>query len=235
MRKTWRAVLLLGAGIMPAMAQVQENGGTNPSVGENLVIGRVTAVSRDSFTMTSQDGGNTIIVKASERTQILRQTQAQPLKTEPAKLESIRAEETVFARGTLKDGVFAASRILLDADITPLPRKQLQAGGGVIGGVIGASIRPEDMGKTFMMGQVTAILMNRLTVLTPDRRMREVEVNENTLLNRGFQRITVREVKVGDQVSGPGELKDNVFVPKSLLVFSPVQKPDSTLPSTPSK
>ena len=41
-------------------------------------------------------------------------------------------------------------------------------------------------------------------------------MDENTSFKKGNESITLADIKVGDFVTGPGELKDNVFVAKEL-------------------
>jgi hypothetical protein len=70
---------------------------------------------------------------------------------------------------------------------------------------------------------VKAINETKLTIARPDGQTQEIEVDENTSFKRGSESITLPDIKVGDFVRGPGELKNNVFVPKELAVGRPTR------------
>ncbi|MGZ4855902.1 MAG: hypothetical protein ACXVKH_11870, partial [Candidatus Angelobacter sp.] len=56
------------------------------------------------------------------------------------------------------------------------------------------------------------------TILRPDGETQEIEVDENTSFKKAGESVTLPDIKVGDFVRGRGELKDNVFTPKELIV-----------------
>jgi len=77
----------------------------------------------------------------------------------------------------------------------------------------------ENLGKTFIAGEVKAINDTKLTIQRPDDQTQTIEVDENTSFRRGREEsITLADIKVGDRVMGPGELKNGVFVPSTLRV-----------------
>jgi hypothetical protein len=206
MNKLWSAAMLLIASYAVAQGQIQIQGGNMPP-GEN-VVGKVTAVSKDSLTVAPLTGGEPVTVKIGESTRVMKERQ-------PAKLEDIKVDETIFARGKLNGNTMEAAIVGV---VNPEMIQRLQQGGGP-GGM--GSFNREDLGKKFIAGEVKAINETRLTIARPDGQTQEIEVDENTSFKKGQESITLPDIKVGDFVRGRGELKDNVFVPKELIVGRP--------------
>lgn len=230
-------VAIVVLGLVPVSVLAQERGGNMPP-GEN-VIGKVTAVSKDSLTVSPLMGGEPVTVKVSETTRVMKDRQ-------PFKLEDIKVDEMVFARGDLKNNVMQAAVVGV---VNPEMVQRVQQGGGPGGarGGMMAGFNPEDMGKKFIAGEVKAINETKLTIARPDGQTQEIEVDENTSFKKGNESITLPDIKVGDFVRGRGELKDSTFVSKELIVGrqqmrimmggpgSPVQelkKPDGAAPSS---
>jgi hypothetical protein len=206
MNKLRSAAMLLIASYAVAQGQIQIQGGNMPP-GEN-VVGKVTAVSKDSLTVAPLTGGEPVTVKIGESTRVMKERQ-------PAKLEDIKVDETIFARGKLNGNTMEAAIVGV---VNPEMIQRLQQGGGP-GGM--GSFNREDLGKKFIAGEVKAINETRLTIARPDGQTQEIEVDENTSFKKGQESITLPDIKVGDFVRGRGELKDNVFVPKELIVGRP--------------
>jgi hypothetical protein len=204
------AVLLLS--FTPAITGAQEHGGMTASPGDN-VVGKVTAVSKDSLTISPLMGGEAVTVKVSESTRVVKDRQ-------PSKFEDIKVDETVFARGELKNNLMQAAMVGV---VNPEMIQRIQQSGGPGGarGGIMAGMNAEDMGKKFIIGQVKAINETKLTIARPDGQAQDIEVDENTSFKKGGESITLPDIKVGDFVRGWGELKDSVFVPKELIVGGP--------------
>ncbi len=237
MRRLFGVVAIV-LSFVPVWAQTQEHGGLNMPPGEN-VIGKVTAVSKDSLTVSPLMGGEPVTVKVSETTRVSKDRQ-------PFKLEDIKIDDVVFARGELKNNVMQAAGVGV---VNPEMIQRVQQGGapgGARGGMM-AGFNPEDMGKKFIAGEVKAINETRLTIARPDGQTQEIEVDENTSFKKGSESITLPDIKVGDFVRGRGELKDSTFVPKELIVGRPQmrimmggpggpaqeqKKPDSAAPSS---
>ena len=221
---------------MQSPAQAQERGGRNMPPGEN-VFGKVTAVSKDSLTVARQQGGEAVTVKVSDTTRVSKSRQ-------PIKLEEIKVDDTVFARGELKSGVMQATAV---AVVDPEMAQRFSGGTGGPGGTRGrmmSGFGPEDMGKKFIIGEVKAINETKLTIARFDGQTQEIEVDENTSFKKDNQSIILPDIKVGDIVRGPGELKGSTFVPKELIVGGQLRlkgaptsqpqeqkKPDSTPPA----
>lgn len=228
----------MAAAFVHASAQPQERGGNMPP-GQN-VVGKVTAVSKDSLTIAPLMGGDAVSVKVSDTTRVAKDRQ-------PFKFEQIKVDDVIFARGELKDNTMQAAVVSV---VNPEMIQRIQQGGGPGGpGVPMGGFNREDLGKKFIVGEVKAINETKLTIARPDGQTQDIEVDENTSFKKGSESITLPEIKVGDFVRGRGELKDNTFVPKELIVGRPQmrmmmggsggqtqeqKKPESTPAGTPS-
>lgn len=168
-----------------------------------LVLGKVAAINKDSMTLTRLEDGETVIVKVNEHTRIVKQTQVLPGKDGPAKLEGIKATDMIVARGLLKDGVLEATKLFVNPVMGSTPE-----------------IRPEDMGKTFICGQVRAVHGGQLSIERTDRALQEIGVDEKTSFRWLSEYIAFQDIRVGDVICGPGELKDGIFVAKMLNFVS---------------
>jgi hypothetical protein len=208
MKRSLLLTILLGLVLAPAWAQTQERSGRNMPPGEN-VVGKVTLVDKDSLVLAPLAGGDPITVKVGENTRISKDRQA-------AKLDEIKNGDVVFARGDLKSNVMEAAIVGV---VNPQMTQMMGQGGSGQG--IGAGtggFNREDLGKKFIAGEVKAINETKLTISRPDNQTQDIEVDENTSFKRGNESITLPDIKVGDFVRGPGELKNGVFVSKELTV-----------------
>jgi hypothetical protein len=158
-------------------------------------------------TISRLQGGESVTVKVTDTTRVTRNRQ-------PLKLEEIKVDETVFARGELKDGVIQAAAL---AVVNPEMAQRFAAGGAGGGGRV-TGFKPEDMGKKIIVGEVKAINETKLTIARLDGQTQEIEVDENTSFKKDGYSITLPDIKVGDFVRGRGELKGTMFVPKELSV-----------------
>lgn len=214
MRKLFGVVVvaIMALAFVPVVALAQDRGGMNAPAGEN-VIGKVTAIGKDSLTVSPLMGGEPVTVKVSETTRVTKDRQ-------PLKLEEIKVDDVVFARGELKSSVMQAAIVGV---VNPEMIQRVQQGGGPGGarGGMMAGFNPEDMGKKFIAGEVKAINETKLTIARPDGQTQEIEVDENTSFKKGTESITLPDIKVGDFVRGRGELKESTFVPKELIVGRP--------------
>jgi hypothetical protein len=206
MRRIFWVMVIVGLAFIQTPAQMQDRGGGNRLPGEN-VVGKVTAVSKDSLTISQLQGGESVTVKVSDTTRLTKNRQ-------PLKLEEIKVDETVFVRGDLKNGVMQAAML---AVVNPEMAQRFAAGNAGGGGRL-SGFKPEDMGKKIIVGEVKAINETKLTIARVDGQTQEIEVDENTSFKKDGYSITLPDIKVGDFVRGRGELKGATFVPKELAV-----------------
>lgn len=205
-------VAIMAVAFLHASAQPQER--MNMPPGDN-VVGKVTAVSKDSLTIAPLMGGEAVNVKVSDTTRVAKDRQ-------PFKFDQIKVDDVIFARGELKNNSMQAALVSV---VNPEMIQRIQqggAGGGPGGGIgPGGGFNREDLGKKFIVGEVKAINETKLTIARPDGQTQEIEVDENTSFKKGGESITLPDIKVGDFVRGRGELKENVFVPKELMIGRP--------------
>jgi hypothetical protein len=196
------------------------------------VVGKVTAVSSDSVTVSPQGGSDATLdsktpftIKVSDTTRINKQR-------EPIKLNEIKPGDTVFAVGHRDGNTIQAAMLGV---VSPEMVARMSASPGARGGFgQGGQFTQEDLGKKFILGTVKAINETKLTIVRTDGQTQEIEVDENTSFRKSRESITLPDVKVGDFVMGRGELKNNVFVPRTLNVGPPQpQLPGGAGASTP--
>src|SRR5262249_25617033 len=201
MRTTLLLVTLLT--LLPAWGQKPEGpSGENLPPGDN-VVGKVTSAAKDSLIIAPLASGDALTIKIGENT-------GGSKEREPIKIEVIKKDDIIFARGELKNNVMQAVRI---AVVNPQMVQKFGQGG--FGGPVG--FNREDLGKKFIAGEVKAINETKITVARPDNQNQDIEVDENTSFKRGSESITLPDIKVGDFVRGPGELKRGVFVSRELM------------------
>jgi exosome complex RNA-binding protein Csl4 len=182
------------------------------------VFGTVTAVGKDSVTISPQGGNKPnddfktpVTINVSDNTRIHRQRDA-------IKLNEIKKGDTVYAVGHRAGNTVQATMLgVFPSEM--VVRKSLPAGGK--GSYAAGGFKPEEMGSKYILGTVKAIDKTRLTIARTDGKSQEIEVDGNTTFRRSQQNITFPEIKVGDFVMGRGELKNNVFVPRVLNVGPP--------------
>lgn len=219
-----------------ASAQTQEQGMPRPP-GEG-VIGKVTAVAKDSITVAPSKGGDAIVIKLGDNTRVFKDRQ-------PIKLSEIKVDDMVFARGQLSGNTLQAMMVGV---MNPEMVQRMQQGGPGFGfgRDVAGKFNPEDWGKTFIAGRVKAINETTLTIARPDNQQTlNIEVDENTSFKRGRESITLADIKADDFLFGQGEIKNGIFVARELRVGggrmfmmqsgdSPDQKkPDNDRPTTP--
>ena len=224
-------VVALGIFVATGIAQTPGSGGRNGPPGD-AVVGKVSSISKDSLVIVPLTGGDPVTVKVNDSTRVNKDRQ-------PAQMDDIKAGDVIFARGELSNGVMSARMVGV---VNPQMVERIQEGGGIgFGPGTGrggdAGFNREDWGKRLIAGEVKAINETRLTIARPDGQTQDIEVDENTSFKRGKESITLPEVKVGDFVRGQGELKNNVFVPKELIVGRPQMRmmggPDGASPAGP--
>lgn len=204
------------------------------------VFGTVTAVGKDSLTITPQGGSDAnadfktpVTINVTDGTRIRKQRDA-------IKLNEIKKGDTVYAVGHRAGNTVQATMLGVFPSEMVVRKSSPPGGKGFY--AAGGAFNPEDMGSRYILGTVKAIDKTRLTIARTDGKTQEIEVDGNTTFRRSQQNITLPEIKVGDFVMGRGELKNNVFVPRTLNVGPPqpqlqsgtgAASPGQTAPATP--
>src|SRR5262249_14972399 len=113
-----------------------------------------------------------------------------------------------------KNNVLQAGRIAVVK-----PQMGQKVGQGGMGGPL--AVNRQELSKKVIAREMKAINENRSTGARRDNQRQELEVEEKKRLKRGSESITLPDIKAGDFVRGPGELKDGLFVAKELMVGRP--------------
>lgn len=115
---TWSASAI---GAAPSQAQVQER--MKEAMGKTMVVGEVKSIDAPKLTIARTDGV-TQTIEADESTSFRRG------RDESITLPDIKAGDTVFARGELKNGVFVPASISV---LDPEMARRMKERGGMIG------------------------------------------------------------------------------------------------------
>lgn len=160
------------------------------------VMGEITAVNADGFTLKTMQG-NAATVKVSSDTKFMRDQQ-------PIKMSDLKVGDTIGVSGTpdANDPTTWNANFIVDRTAQAKEFK-------------------ENLGKTFIVGEVKSIDGTKLTVQRPDGQTQTIEADENTSFKKGRESVTLADIKVGDHVMGRGAVKDGVFVPSELRVGGP--------------
>ncbi|HZY62006.1 MAG TPA: hypothetical protein VFE38_05715, partial [Edaphobacter sp.] len=208
-------LVLLVALVLSGMAVAQDDmpPGRVSFAGGQMVRGTVTSVAADHLAVKTEEGEIYQIV-VSNNTRIMKGRT-------PVKLTDIKTGDGVGAMGVMDvptKSVHAVFVAVVDAEQVKKAR--------------------EDMGKTYITGQVTAVDMDnaRITVKRPDGVSQTIQADESTSFKRGGRRqqasenessaadataesITLADIKTGDYVGGRGSVKNGMFVPTELRVM----------------
>jgi hypothetical protein len=230
-QKTWRfaAILLIMLAFGTTFTTLAQEPGeeTVPAgggrfAGMQRVMGEVTAIDGAKLTVKGQDGTIFTIV-TTDNTRVMKN----------------RGNMVKLADIKVGDGVMAAGN--LDA-----PNKTLHA--VIVAARDGAEVKKElaNLGKTVIAGKVTAIDVDnaKMTIMRPDGVSQTIGFDESTSFRRGrpgrgganaeagtaaatptpsSESLTLADIKVGDNVAGPGTIKNGTFVPSTLSVNTPGQ------------
>jgi Domain of unknown function (DUF5666) len=165
---------------------------------DQALFGRIAAINKGSIELTKPDG-TTVTVKTTDKTEYRKDRQG-------AKLGDFKPGDMVFVRLDENAGEGLTAQMI----------------GGRSGGAEGGRGFGE-MGKNFVTGEVKSVDAPKLTVLRPDNVAQTLELNEETSLRRGRESITMADIQPGDHVVVRGEVQNNAFVPKNVMVLSPEQ------------
>lgn len=164
--------------------------------------GTITAINKDSFVIKTEDG-RTVTIKTTSDT-IYRRERLE------AKRSDFRVGENIMAGGQASGADTYTARFV-----------GTRPAGMRMGGP-GPMVNSADMGKKFIVGEVTKIDGTRLTIMRPDKIEQVIEVDDDTSFrNAKRESVTLADVKVGDRVMGRGDLKNGTFFPKDLNVGLP--------------
>ena len=217
-RTLW--VLLLTLTLLPIglAAQISDPSTQQRVLAGDRILGKVTEVGKDSVTITPLGGDDPAVgsktpvtIKITDTTRISKQR-------EPIKLSDIKTGDSVFAVGQREgDNIQAAILGVVPPEMVARMNSG-QGGGRRMAFGTGGQFDPADMGKKYILGTVKAINETKLTIARTDGQTQDIEVDENTSFRKSRESITLPDIKVGDFVMARGEIKNNVFVPKTLNV-----------------
>jgi hypothetical protein len=215
-------LMLFPARIVMAQEPGEQVGGRAQFAGMQRVMGEVTAVNGANVTIKTEDGSTTQVV-TTDNTRVMKGRGV------TVKVADLKVGDGLMAMGNL------------DA-----PNKTMHA--AVVMAQDAADVKKmrENLGKTYIGGKVTAIDADdaKMTVMRPDGVSQTIGCDETTSFKRGRpgrggfgggdasasaapapsgESITLADIKVGDQVSGQGSVKNGVFVPTLLTVGMPGQ------------
>src|SRR5260370_24019509 len=143
MKKSLCLSILLVVCAVPALSRRPQTAERRFPPGET-VIGKVTAITKDSLTIAPLAGGDAVTVKVGANTRVMKERQ-------PATLADIKVDDTGFARGRL-DGATLEAAIL--GVVTPEMAQRIQQG---LGGGVGPQFKRENLGKKFIAGEEKTI------------------------------------------------------------------------------
>ncbi len=184
------------------------------------LAGTITAITAENITVKTLRG-DTATVKLTKDT-AFRRGDAE------AKLADFKVGEPVFVAfngGQAKDGSWSARLVALRSNIGGRtypggnregpPRSRMSA------------MDPAELGKTFVIGEITKIDGAKLTIHRMDGVDQVIAVDDDTSFRNPMARdesVTLADFKVGDRVAARGELKDGAFLVK-VLRRAPVARP----------
>jgi hypothetical protein len=161
------------------------------------VTGKITEISDDGLTIKTTQG-DSATVKVSAETRFRRDPKE-------AHLADFKIGDTVTILGEQDaNGTWTARLVATGPDTSKADR------GGLFGG---PPPDPQDMGKTFIVGELKKIEDSKLTIRRPDGVDQTTQVDANTkFLDARGETVKLADFKPGDHISGIGGVKDGVVV-----------------------
>lgn len=238
-RQVWSAAIALAlvvplAGSTARAQDRGQQGRRGEFAGMQRIGGTITAVSGPQVTIKTVDGAVYQVV-TTDNTRVMHG------RGEPIKLADLKPGDGLMAMGNLdapNKTIHAAVVISIDADqmkrMEDAHKEELA-----------------NLGKTLIAGRVTAIDLDNatMTLERPDGVSQTIGFDEGTSFKRGrigigsgngmgfgrgagvgandvaaapgSESITLADIKVGDRVAGPGQVKNGRFVSKELTVMTP--------------
>jgi hypothetical protein len=239
-QKKWAAVALalllpLGAVSVRAQDSTEQGQGRGQFAGMQRIGGTITAISGSQLTIKTVDGAAYQVV-TTDNTRVMRG------RGNPAKLTDLKVGDGLMAMGNMdtpNKTIHAAMLMSMDADqMKRMEDAQKQQLANLGKTTIAGRVTAIDMDNVTM------------TVERPDGVSQTIGFDDNTSFRRGRamigngmgstagsgsgagtatnanatptgESITLADIKVGDRVAGPGEVKSGRFVAKELTVMNP--------------
>lgn len=162
-----------------------------------VLTGKITEIKDDGLTIKSTQG-DSATVKVSAETRFRRDQK-------DAHLADFKIGDTVTILGEQDANSTWTARLVATAPDTSKGDR-----GGPFGG---PPPNPQNMGKTFIVGELKKIEDTKLTIRRPDGVDQTAQVDANTkFLDARGGTIKLTDFKPGDHISGMGDAKDGVVV-----------------------
>lgn len=189
-------------------------GGFRGGAGGRGLLGTVTEVAADHYTLKS-DSGDVYTIHFSANTRFMHPSgdarpaggeEGQRQQMQPIKPTDIKVGDAVTVAGEVDATAKSVGAVFI-VQLDPERAKELRQ-------------MEANYGKTWLMGRVTAIDGVKVTLLGGlDKTAHSFVADENTTFRRHRDPITLSDVAVGDNVRIEGALKDGVFVATSVSVM----------------
>jgi|SRR5579859_4623211 len=169
-------------------------------------MGTITAISGKTLTVKDKDG-KSFTVKTSDDTRFRNGM-------DEGSLKELKVGGSVVVRGEADgDSAFNALFVIsLTAEQLQQFQTMMQGGNGQMMGNMN-----EQLGKTLVVGKITAIDEVKITVDMPNQKSITFEVDENTSFKKDNQSVTLADFKVGDGILARGALNSaGTFVAKEM-------------------
>jgi hypothetical protein len=241
-QRKWAAValaLLIPLGAVSAQAQdpAGQGGERGQFAGMQRIGGTITAISGPLVTIKTVDGAVYQVV-TTDNTRVMRG------RGNPAKLTDLKVGDALMAMGNMdtpNKTIHAAMLVSMDADqmkkIEDAQKQQMaNLGKTLIAGRVTAIDmdnvtmtleRPDGVSQTIGFDDNTSFRRGRMATMgngtgfTGGGNSTATGAATNANATPTGESITLADIKVGDRVAGPGEVKSGRFVAKELTVMTP--------------
>jgi hypothetical protein len=205
----------MGSGGSQGQGQRGEHGGWGGGGmmgGGRGVMGTVTGVAAEHYTIRT-DAGDTYTVHFSANTRIMKQMaqrrgpgESGGTPPQPLKPTDIKVGDVLAALGEL-DTTAKSIGAMLVLQVDPERAKEMRE-------------MQASYGKTWLMGKVTAVDGDKVTLIgSVDRAAHSFVADENTTFRKRRDPITLADILVGDTVRVTGAVKDGIFVAASVVAM----------------
>lgn len=201
----WCGLALLMAMLTPAFGLQMPGDGAQGLPDMPSVRGTVKSI-HGSDVIVQTEAGATYSIHIGDNTHLYKSRQ-------PLKLSDIRAGDMLIGAGSL-DERSSLLRAVFVADVDAATVEKLR----------------NDLGKTWIAGNVLKIDETKITVERIDHHTQVIEADETTSFRKDGQSITLLDVHAGDPIRGKGGLKNGVFVPSQLTVIDPARQRSTGTP-----